>query len=256
MGIALICVLELFAMKDQLTINFPPSLKKTRLDYVDVLKVFASILVVVGHSAYYQMMTEFGGINYDLIMAQNNIADTRFHYWLCYVVNIIYSFHMPLFFCISGLLLEYGFERNKDLVNNKYNNIKLFIIDKFKRLILPFFVVGLCYSVPIKYLSTYYDKTLTSSNWGGGVVHDVFYGQILLQGNNYLWFCVSLFIGMVVIYLLRQCRFHWFVNLLFLYALHLYSFKVSDPFLFLGFTNAIWVYIGCLVCRSRNDLND
>lgn len=56
--------------------------KRNRLYYIDILKVFACILVEVGHSAYYQMMANFGGINYDQIMALNNISDTKFHKWL------------------------------------------------------------------------------------------------------------------------------------------------------------------------------
>lgn len=54
--------------------------KKQRLDYIDAAKAIAIILVIIGHC-----------------------------YWVGAVPrlrNIIYSFHMPLFFVVSGFSLS------------------------------------------------------------------------------------------------------------------------------------------------------
>jgi acyltransferase len=72
---------------------------KQRINWVDIAKGLGIILVVVGH--------------------------TKFGY-----VDFIYSFHMPLFFIISGLL----FTSSKCRVS-----FKDFLADRFKRLIIPYF---------------------------------------------------------------------------------------------------------------------
>ncbi len=53
---------------------------KNRIEYVDWLRGFAILLVVMGH------LLEYNG------------------YQNCQLYGIIYSFHMPLFFCISGFV--------------------------------------------------------------------------------------------------------------------------------------------------------
>ena len=73
-----------------------------RLDYLDYAKGFGIILVVLGHI-------------YDI---SNPIK-----IWL-------YSFHMPLFFIISGLLIRYTNINERDM-----NGI---IVSKFKSLIIPY----------------------------------------------------------------------------------------------------------------------
>jgi fucose 4-O-acetylase-like acetyltransferase len=80
---------------------------------VDLLKVFAIALVVVGHS-----------IQYSLPHFDSNV-----------VYRFIYSFHMPLFMFISGYL---GFSRKiKDR----------FLYKKFRRLVVPFLAWTVIYSV-------------------------------------------------------------------------------------------------------------
>lgn len=63
--------------------------KKERIAFIDVLKGFAIICVVLGHivDGYYKS---------NLYPEQNNF------FWMLFV--IIYSFHMSLFFMLSGYL--------------------------------------------------------------------------------------------------------------------------------------------------------
>ncbi|WP_302966926.1 acyltransferase family protein [Intestinibacter bartlettii] len=73
-----------------------------RLDYLDYAKGFGIILVILGHI-------------YDTL---NPIK-----IWL-------YSFHMPLFFIISGLLIRYTNINGRDM--------KKIIVSKFKSLMVPY----------------------------------------------------------------------------------------------------------------------
>ncbi len=72
---------------------------KTRLLWLDVLKGIAIVLVIIGHGPV--------------------ISD--------HLYGFIWSFHMPLFFCIAG----YTFK--------KYENKKQFLKNKFRRLMKPYF---------------------------------------------------------------------------------------------------------------------
>lgn len=67
--------------------------KCERVEWVDICKGFAIILVVLGHSIRPEMM-------------QNSI--------LCSIIyNFIYSFHMALFMVLSGIVFRFQIKRNK-----------------------------------------------------------------------------------------------------------------------------------------------
>lgn len=73
-----------------------------RMEYLDYVKGFGILLVVLGH-----------------VYAENN-----------YIKIWLYSFHMPLFFIISGILIKH--------TNVKDRDIKNIIASKFKSLIIPY----------------------------------------------------------------------------------------------------------------------
>ncbi len=60
-----------------------------RLSYLDLLKGFAIFLVVMGH-----------------FLAWTFPADANRGFYPLFVKNVIYSFHMPLFFFVSGYLVD------------------------------------------------------------------------------------------------------------------------------------------------------
>lgn len=76
-----------------------------RIRYIDIARGIAMILVIIGHCDY---------------------TNEQVRVWL-------YSFHMPLFFVISGLTFS---------INNKAN-IKEMIKDKFKKLLIPYFILSI-----------------------------------------------------------------------------------------------------------------
>lgn len=80
---------------------------KERIHYIDVAKGIAIILVILGHMS-------------------SNIVPKNFIWWL-------YTFHMPLFFMLSGIVLNL----------DKYKSFKEFLFAKIKTLIVPYFLLNL-----------------------------------------------------------------------------------------------------------------
>lgn len=132
-----------------------------RLDYLDYAKGTAILLVVLAH--IYAFNTDISrGI----------------------VITWIYSFHMPLFFIISGLLMK--------LKHNELN--KETIIKRFKGIIIPYFLFS---SLAI-------------------IVNQILYGINVKQaiketlltisgvGIDVLWFLPALFFGEVLLLLLNK----------------------------------------------------
>lgn len=112
----------------------------------DHVRVIATMLVVMGHCTYLKIATDFGGCDYSYYFDSNNIISRL----LVALNSLIYAFHMPLFMALSGAL----FYRN--IRAGDYRNLKQLIAIKSKRLLLPFVVVSLFYSIPLKYISGYY----------------------------------------------------------------------------------------------------
>lgn len=94
------------------------------------------------------------------------------------ITKTIYLFHMPLFIAISGMLFSKSIK--------KTINFQSIFLKKLNRLILPFVAVCIFYSIPIKFLTGYWNSS-------DSLFKDVFIGQLLLFGNNHLWYVVSLF---------------------------------------------------------------
>lgn len=79
---------------------------KTRLEYLDAAKGLGILLVILGH-----------------IYAWNPNINRKI------LVTWIYSFHMPLFFIVSGMLIKY----------KNYCNIKEFIFSRIKHILAGLF---------------------------------------------------------------------------------------------------------------------
>ena len=77
-------------------------IKKGRMDYIDIYRAFGIILMVMGHIG-------FGG-KFD---------------------KFIHAFHMPMFFFISGFFYK-----------EKVVDMRKYIINKAKKLMIPYFVFG------------------------------------------------------------------------------------------------------------------
>ena len=160
--------------------------KNNRFIEYDILRVILVMLVLIGHCTFYTIQTKYGGINYI-----NEVDFPNSQRILSLLTKFIYSFHMPLFFMLSGALFANAISKGK------YNNIFALTKDKFKRLILPFIIITVVYAIPLKYISEYY---INSQNF----LKDTFIGQVLIEGNTHLWFLPTLFCIFFITYIIEK----------------------------------------------------
>jgi len=78
-----------------------------RIEWLDSLKGFAIFLVVVGHVILGYIRAE---------------TFTEYQWSLQFVYGVIYSFHMPLFFLISGFLYKLTWARKNTGLLKKISN--------------------------------------------------------------------------------------------------------------------------------------
>ena len=136
---------------------------QSRISWIDITKGLAIILVVIGHS-----IQSFGN---DLHI----------------LFRVIYSFHMPVFFVLSG----YTFKASTPF--------KEFLRKKAKSLLLPYFsfvLITSLYEILLSLLrgnlKTFFTDIKTSA-----------LNTIFITSNSYflnLWFLPALFVGLVFIY--------------------------------------------------------
>lgn len=105
------------------------------------------------------------------------------------VNHVIFSFHMPLFFIISGMFF-------------KMDPLKDFLYKKFRTLFVPlvfFYIVSLCLKVPFQYFTKSKEDT----------VERVFNGELLqlTTVDVTLWFLCCLMMAYLMMYLIHYiCR--------------------------------------------------
>ena len=130
-----------------------------------MLKGIGAMLVIIGHATrIFSTQSAFG---YDV---NSKVIDG-----LC---SIIYLFHMPLFFSISGGLFYRGIR------SGKYAHISSFVLSKAKRLMVPFAFTGAFIVYP-----TLIYCGLEESNLGQYIVD----GLILGNNARHLWYLPTVF---------------------------------------------------------------
>ena len=144
--------------------------KKSRIVYFDIAKGIGMVLVLLGH-------------------LQN---DTIFSYspHILKLCAWIFSFHMPLFFIISGMLICYKEENRSD--------IRGFIGKRFHSIMIPYFWFSLIYLFIVLYslliTKVILLKTLLIQLW-----------YVLgMYGMNVLWFLPALFAAEVMFVFITQ----------------------------------------------------
>lgn len=204
----------------------------------DSLRIWATCLVIIGHCGYYTITTNYGGIDYSSLYYKEPIV----HHILNLIVAFIYSFHMPLFIGLAGAVFRY---------TTKYRNTKIlsFIKSKIYRLIIPFIIVSIFYSIPIKFFSGYYNES-------NNLFYDVFLGQICLLGNSHLWFLITLFCDFVIIYIIEKIFFEKNkLKLCLFFCLWAIFTKVYIPIVSSVLSYLLWFYLGYIFEDKRNELN-
>lgn len=174
-------------------------IEKEKIKYVDCIRVIATILVVIGHSAFYKISTNIPGMGYDSTSFLSD--DSMMYRIISMTIGIIYSFHMQLFFLLSGIVFAICINKRSD----KYDKFPLFFKIKCKRLLQPYFLVSLFYNIPIYIFCGYFVrdtiKNIILYFWG--------YGQ------NHLWFLITLFCFLIFTNWLRIYFDKYYLKILF-----------------------------------------
>ena len=218
--------------------------KKLIYEY-DILRVFATLLVVVGHCAYYVILSPYGGIDYTIQMQQNGIADTQVHNLFSLNVTLIATFLMPMFFALSGALF------NISLRGNQFTKFQALFINKFKRLVIPYLLVAILYTIPIKYITHYFPQD--------NVWQNIVFGQLLGYGNTHLWFLMSLFWMFLIAWFIEKYispKSKW-LALFTVFIIYIFSHIFTITFLWFGqaLQNLLWFYLGYIFEYYRISVN-
>ena len=142
-----------------------PPKKKTRIAWIDILRGFMMLFVIYGHTT------------------DNGL-----------VLTYIYSFHMPIYFVISGMTFRF----------NKVWDTAQYTWNKFVGLMIPYFLLNL-YVAPLRLwmedLQVTNDQSLT----------DLFLGVLysnadcgLKMSSNTTWFIPCLFLTTMMFFFLRK----------------------------------------------------
>ena len=169
--------------------------QKQNIEWINSVRVFTLLLVILGHCNYYTINTPYGGIT--------NFPEDGYY---CHsfnaittVTRFIYSFHMQVFIALSGMCFSFS--------KLQHAPIRTLISNKSKRLLVPFFVVTTFLSVPLKYIVGYWSNSTSP-------LYDIVIGLFfLIKGNSHLWFLIALF------------------NIFILYYFIFKYFKKTNPFI-------------------------
>ena len=135
-----------------------------RISYIDMAKGIGIILVVLGHTPF---------------------LSESFSTW-------IYSFHMPLFFIISGVILSHTDA-------SKYS-FGTFVKKKAKTILIPYFT----FSILTILLNAILDRATFSSE-----IQDALITTFCLNGLSVLWFLPALFFGEVLFLFIKKHTSYW-----------------------------------------------
>lgn len=196
----------------------------------DIMKVLVTVLVVIAHST--RMYTGNG-----VITPANPSTN------LSYITRFIYAFHMPLYICISGMV--YGMCIDDF---DKYKDTRKFIVNKAKRLLIPYYVFGLLWVAPVMTLFNFTDRSfIMYSITGIGIA----------RNSRHLWFIFVLFLLFVISALCRNHiqKFKPYFALPLLLLLSYFS-KYVPPYFLLNelFYYSLFFYLGYIFNRSYDKI--
>ena len=197
---------------------------KPRLDEFDIAKGIAILCVILGHLGVWN------------------------------ITRIVYVFHMPIFFLISGYFLSLK------------TSFSAFICDKFRRLFIPYFATcfSICVlSVPMSYFmqeSIVHNlwKWICGSLYGAGL-GDI---PIVIGGISpfigALWFLPAIFWGMVITRKIIDLNYNTQITLGICIILFYVGWKTAESIwlpmdIQAGMVSVLFIYMGYLM-RQKNIL--
>jgi fucose 4-O-acetylase-like acetyltransferase len=155
---------------------------------------------------FYQEINIARGIGILLVVLGHSFPDAQLgiynnSFWYRYIFKTIYSFHMPLFFMMSGFVSYKLIE----LSTNKEEIIA--VKNKFLRLMIPYLVISIP-SLILKYIFS----NLAYNKLDENSIIDIFVG---INPNGGLWFLYSLFVVSLIAIFIKKKQFR-FITVLFL----------------------------------------
>ena len=193
-----------------------------RIDWIDSVKGIGIVLVYIGH---------------------------------CYIPavnNLIYSFHMPLFFIISGFLWnnsKYQQMTLKDFAGKKF---RAYIIPYLKMALICFVIWGLIYGIfQCDNISVYFHK-----------IWQYTYGILLVYPRSQympacypLWFLVALFLSEFLYFLANKTKVSVLLILLFTIIGYGFSKLIKLPFCIDSALSLVFfLYVGNLIRHHWNKI--
>lgn len=209
--------------------------KRESIEYLSQMKGIVIILVVVGHACIEAVR-----------------ENSQFVMWL---YSAIYSFHMPFFVCISGILFADNWWKYKE------SGYKTFFIKKAKRLLIPYlavttigYIIACLVSIVLPKLA---EKIIGRISLKG------FINAVLLCENNvceHLWFIYVLLLVQIIAFLLYSHRMCGKKTIICLYLISLISAYVNGSiFRFPGVLVRVpqylfWFILGPLLWKHKDKL--
>ena len=205
--------------------------EKVILRELDYLKIIGVLLVVIGHCT--SIYT--GGWVFTSPVKSSVYG---------LIASYVYTFHVPMLVFVSGAIYYYC-RINKE----KYSSIKSLIINKFKRLILPFLFVGILYSIPIKY----------TIGMAYGNIFSNMKSFILGLNTGHLWYLLMLFNIFILFYLYESFilnkKYSIVLNLILFSILYISSGFFTNIFqINRAIQYSIFFYLGYEFFRSKDKL--
>ena len=205
--------------------------EKITLRELDYLKIIGVLLVVIGHctSIYTGGWVFTSPVNSPI-------------YGL--IASYVYTFHVPMLVFVSGSIYYYC-RINK----GKYSSLKSLIINKLKRLIVPFLFIGILYSISIKYIIGMIK---------GNIINNI-KSFILGLNTGHLWYLLMLFDIFIIFYLYEKFilnkKYSIILNLILFSILYISSGFFTNIFqINRAIQYSIFFYLGYEFFRSKDKL--
>ncbi|MBU3181840.1 acyltransferase family protein [Clostridium psychrophilum] len=152
--------------------------EKGYLNNISLLRTFAILIVVLGHS---MVVYQYNWGIYTPLVKSSFFNSLKIY---------IDTFQMPLFIFISGYMYYYC---RKEC--GKYKKLGKFSFDKIKRLLVPYICVAIMYVLPIRIMTDY-------KGYHGYNVFKIIYKYILTGLDaGHLWYLLAIFEIFIVFYL-------------------------------------------------------
>lgn len=206
------------------TVGEGETLENKRGLWIDYIKVFACILVVLGH-LYHSMVS--AGLT----------GDTVLYDWF---IATIYCFHVALFFVCSGFLYQ------KHSCVKNVNSWKKNVLKKFINLGIPYFVFS---------FATWLLKTVFSNSVNNEI--DGLFEVLFLEPTAPYWYLYCLFFVFLITPTVNDKKSFLYVTLFGIISklMSLYGIGCSIYAVNIVLGNEIWFVLGIFLCMYERKLH-